>query len=261
RLNALPDEGAITDLVLRAGPPDIAAFFNVFLLGRVTNPDTCDGRKVWSRLREGQSKSIAGGVFIVGAVRTIGMRGFDAQGGLEGFGVISFGSGIGLAPFGSAHNFIGDGVICTSSGGVNVALEGELKALGIEHRTIAIDQIGLQGEDQLSGIIVECPGFSRAGDSLELFVQSGQAHIDLVQMGNLIDKRGFLRVDDIWIGTGIDTQDGFLLLDGRGFRRYWSLRYSWFLGLSRLLRLNRSLSRCRAAAGRKDHAGEDEQAQ
>src|SRR5215208_1059293 len=46
RLNTLPNERSIADLVLGAGPPDISTFFNVFLLGRIANPDTSDGRKV-----------------------------------------------------------------------------------------------------------------------------------------------------------------------------------------------------------------------
>ncbi len=255
--NHVHDEGAITDLELGAVPPQVAAFFNVFLLGRVSNPDAHDGVEVGGGFREGQFQGIASFVSVVSASGAIGMGGFDTKLGGPIFALVISSGRIGRAPFGGVQDFIGDRGVFTGSGRVDVALEGILKALGIERGAVAVFQTLLQGEGQLGRIGIVGPLVSSAGDGFQLLIEGGQAQVNLLQGGNFDHVGRLLRVDDIGVSADVDAQNSGLGFGNCGSHNHLR-RAGNHNGLDDRLGFSRSRG---SAASRKDHAGNDQETQ
>ena len=102
--------------------------------------------EVRSRLGEADLEGQAVRLLVILAGRAGGVEGLDAQGSLEFRRIVIRCAGIGAAPFGSAHDLIGDGGILASRRRVDVAGDRIFEALGVQQGAIAVLLILAQGE-------------------------------------------------------------------------------------------------------------------
>ena len=173
-------ERAVANVILGAPPPVVGVSRGNLLLDGEEGPEGGDGVKVGRRIGQVDLGEVVDDPRAECGFRLVGLLGVKSRGSP---------SASTARPAKSSQPTTRRGGTGTRRGGRVAVLNGVAEVLRRERRSVAVGQIGAEGEGDLGGVVVVRPGLRRARNRLLISVEPGEALVGQLQDIDLGGKR------------------------------------------------------------------------